>query len=517
LHRPFPEQRARSWRTWSNRLLLAACLLVAIVLAALDLGLVGSFSAVVFLLAGAGVAGLIWKDSEWPSGEPHRWIAQILIPLAFSLRGLLLAVAFSIEQADNLSTIGVDAAYFLHWGSRIAEFLPSYYDVSSYYLAGTYDIGFHYFLGFALWISGGDLLAVHTLLALFGAFCPYLLWQVGKPILKERAVWPALLLALSPLSVYLATVDLVKDGLLTFVFLLTFWAAQQILEGRVRRGWAPVLLVIGFLSARLIRSYVGLALEVGLLAFPLLFLVWRRSADRDRRRRLLSRVAILAVLFIGTEGALKAMGEPFAFQVVFANVNWLSGKRQAFLGSEGRFEALLSRRASLSGFRGGREFGDSLLEEGQWLRPVEPATPKRANYVLEVVRRTYGPYLWTPPTEDHMFHFLIGNWPAYLDTLLWYWAFPFGVCGAWFLVLKRRWDAALIAGFVLLFVLLLFIFNVSYRQRGSNLMPLLLIAAVTGWSQASRSLKKTILLVQAAAILLLAASYWLIRISAGLS
>jgi hypothetical protein len=517
LHRPFPARGLRSWRAWSNRLLLAVCLLVAIVLTALDLGLVRSFSAVVFLLVGAGAAGLIWKQSEWPSGEPHRWIAQILIPVAFSLRGLLLAVAFSMEQADNLSTIGVDAAYFLHWGTRIAEFLPSYYDVSSYYLAGTYDIGFHYFLGFALWISGGDLLAVHTLLALFGAFCPYLLWQVGKPILKERAVWPALLLALSPLSVYLATVDLVKDGLLTFVFLLTFWAAQQTLEGRFRRGWTPALLVVGFLSARLIRSYVGLALEVGLLAFPIFFLLWRRFPNLDQSRRFLSRVAILAVLFIGTEGALRAMGEPFAFQVVFSNANWLSDKRKAFFGSEGRFEALLFRRGSLSGVRGRPEISGSLLGEEQWLQPVEPPTPRRAHYVLEVVRRTYGPFLWTPPTEDHKFHFLIGNWPAYLDTLLWYWAFPFGVCGAWFLVLKRRWDASLIAGFVLLFLLLLFIFNVSYRQRGSNLMPLLLIAAVTGWSGASRSLKKTILLLQAAAVFLLAASYWLIRIRAGLS
>ena len=514
MHRPFPEQRARSWRTWSNRLLLAACLLVAIVLAALDMGLVGSFSAVVFLLAGAGVAGLIWKQSDWPSSEPHRWIAQMLIPLAFALRGLLLAVAFSIEQAGNLATIGVDAAYFLHWGAKIAEFLPSVYDVSGYYLAGTYDIGFHYFLGFALWISGGDLLAVHTLLAIFGAFCPYLLWLVGRPILKERAVWPALLIALSPLSVYLATVDLVKDGLLTFVFLLTFWAAQQILDGKYRRGWAPALLVIGFASARLIRSYVGLALEAGLLAFPLLFLFWRRFPNLDQRRRLLSRVAILALLFVGTEGALRAMGAPFAFQAVFANVNWLSDKRMAFFGSAGRFDALLLHRGSGSG---GVAVWGNLLGEKQWLQPVEPSTPRRAHYVLEVVRRTYGPFLWTPPTRDHMFHFLIGNWPAYLDSLLWYWAFPFGVCGAWFLVLKRRWDAALIASFVLFFILLLFVFNVSYRQRGSNLMPLLLIAAVTGWSQASRSLKKTILWLQAGAVFLLAASYWLIRIRAGLS
>ena len=502
---------------WSNRLLLAVCLLVIIVLTALDLGLVRSFSAVVFLLAGAGVAGLIWKHTEWPSSEPHRWIARILIPLAFSLRGLLLAVAFSIEQADNLSTIGVDAAYFLHWGARIAEFLPSYYDVSSYYLAGTYDVGFHYFLGFALWISGGDLLAVHVLLALFGAFCPFLLWQVGKPILKERAVWPALLLTLSPLSVYLATVDLVKDGLLTFVFLLTLWAAQQILDGKFRRGWAPVLLVIGFVSARLIRSYVGLALEVGLLAFPLLFLAWRRFPTLDQSRRYLSRVVVLAVLFIGSESALRAVGEPFAFQVVFSNVNWLSDKRKAFFGPAGRFEALLFRRGSVSGLRGSPEFSGSLLGEKQWLELVEPARPRRANYVLEVVRRTYGPFLWTPPTEDHMFHFLIGNWPAYLDTLLWYWAFPFGICGAWFLLLKRRWDASLVAGFVLLFLLLLFIFNVSFRQRGSNLMPLLLIAAVTGWSEASRPLKRTILLLQAAAVFLLAAAYWLIRIRSGLS
>jgi hypothetical protein len=507
-------RRGRSQlRALTDGLLFAFCLLVVVLLTALDLGLLGSVAAPVCILIGGCIAWVTWRRTEYPTEQPYRWIAQALIPLAFALRGMFLIASFSMEQAINLPTIGSDAGSYLYWGSRIAQSLPVFLNVSPGSLAGTLDIGFHSFLGFALWLSGNDLLAVHTLLVLAGTFSPFLLWQISKPLLGRQAVWPGFLLAVSPLAIYLASVDLVKDALLTFFFLLAFWSAQRILDRGLQSRWSMLSLIVGFLGARLIRFYVGLVLEIGLLLFPVLFLWRKRTGDGVRIPRSFSRVAVLAVLFATAEGALWVVGEPTVIQETFINFKWVLGEQHAFLGPAGRFDGVFGTTTYKGSDVLASIFGEDSLAQlrAEAERPYD-ATPSQKRYLLETMRKIYGPYLWTPPTRDHLFHFLIGDWSAVLDVPLWYWAFPFGICGAWLLATTGRWDGALIAGYVVTFMLLLVVFRVSHRQRGSTLMPLLLIAATFGWLNLSRSWKRAILFAQAAAVAFLAVFYWVVRI-----
>ena len=494
---------------WLSRVLLGGALLVGTLLIALDLALERSPGSLLpVLLCGAAVVWLLTRRARLPEREPERTLARILVPLACLLRLGFLAAFYSLEQANGLNTVGLDAGLFLRWGRIVAAHLPTWYDITPYHLAGTYDIGFHYFLGLALWALGGNLLAVHTILAFAGTFGCFLLWQVSRPLLGDKAVWPAFLLAVSPLGIYLASSDLMKDALLTFFFLLTLWAAQQVLQGRYRRGLSILALVVGFTGARLIRAYVGMLLEAGVVGIPLIISMLRRP--RLVSVRAIARpLAIVALLFGSTEAVLMiARQPPVAKQIVSMGLA-VPQNDQLLSGPLGSVER------SVFSSRGEATNGAETLA-ADWTKIPSGFRQRLQHHAFDIVRRTYGPFLWSPVRVDHLQHFLIGNWSSYLDSVLWYWAWPFGLCGAWLLIRRRQWDGWFVAAVVVCFSALLLIFHISYRQRGSNLMPLLLTAACFGWLHLTRRARRAVLLVQGSVLVVLAAGYWILRSSAGL-
>jgi hypothetical protein len=161
-------------------------------------------------------------------------------------------------------------------------------------------------------------------------------------------------------------------------------------------------------------------------------------------------------------------------------------------------------RGGAPGFNGPEEEA----EEDQ----TKAAPVSLTHYGFDLLRRIYGPFLWTPPTRDHLFHFFIGNWPAYLEVGLWYVVFPFGLCGLLPLIRPHRWDGWLIASVVGMLFAVLFAFQVSHRQRTSNLLPLMAIAATAGWLWATPRIRKTVLALQGAIVILLASAYWTVTL-----
>ncbi len=494
----------------------AAGIAAAAALIAIDIAFLRSAAVLVEVVLSAAAYRWVSARTDWSSTAAVRDVERALLPIAFALRAIVLAVSYPIQEAGGFLVVNSDAVNYLYWAREIASRLPErLYDVRAHNLAGTWDAGFHYILGFILWLSRGDLLAAHTVFVVCGCASVWLLWRIGRPLLAEHAVWPALALAISPLAIYLASVDLMKDSLLTAAFLLGIWAGQRVLGDRKRLGTALFALAVAFLLTRTIRYYIGLVLEVGLVLTPLALLARDRLLRRlrgsaggfapkssFRPRRLFAVIAVFAACEIG----LFAAGEPFTIQELGTNVRWVQRQSHAFWGPRGRIE---KRFAGLNGRTGeppGSELDGSRAEDG-------PAGPRTlTGYAFELLRKIYGPFLWAPPTGDATFEFFIGNWPAYFDSVLWYAAMPFGLYGVWRLMRQDAWEGWFIAASILGLFALIFVFKVTHRQRSSNLMPLLLIAAATGWLSARPRLRRAIVRTQIGIVLTLAIGYWSARL-----
>ena len=491
----------------------AAGISAAVALIAIDIAFLRSAAVLVVLILSVAVYRWVSARTVWSLEAAIRDAERALVPIAFALRAIVLTVSYPIQEAGGFLVVNSDAVNYLYWAREISSRLPAeLYDVRAHNLAGTWDVGFHYILGFILWISQGDLLAAHCVLIVCGCASVRLLWRVGRPLLGEHAVWPALALAISPLAIYLASVDLMKDSLLTAAFLLGIWAGQRILGDRGRVGPALFALAVAFLLTRTIRYYIGLVLEVGLVLTPLALRTRDRLLHRlrgpaggfaseasFRPRRLLAVIAVFALCEI----ALFAAGEPFTVQELGTNVRWVQNQSHAFWGPRGRIE---ERFAGLQGQTGGSELQGFGADD----RPAGPRT--LTGYAFELLRKIYGPFLWAPPTGDATFEFFIGNWPAYFDSVLWYAAMPFGLYGVWSLLRRNTWEGWFIAASIVGLFALIFVFKVTHRQRSSNLMPLLLIAAEMGWLGARPRLRRAIVRAQIGIVLTLAIGYWSARL-----
>jgi hypothetical protein len=496
---------------WGDLFLFAGTVLVLALLAALDVSLEPfPAAAAIVVVCGGAVALLLTRRAPLASSEPERTIGRILVPLACLLRLAYLVGWYSLAQARGLETVGSDAGMYLDWGRVISRHMPAFHDITTYSQAGTYDIGFHYFLGLALWALGGNLLAIHIVLAFLGAFTCFLLWQVSRPLVSEKAVWPAFLLAVSPLSVSIAGSDLMKDGLLTLFFLLALWGGQQIYARSGRSLAGAIALITGFASCRLIRSYVGLVLEAGLIGLPIAVTLFRRPR-RTALSAIARPIALLVLLFAGTEAALTAARQPPLAKQILAMGMDVPNNDRLLSGPLGRVEqSAVSRVPRKSGAETPRAetFAADSSKIPAGLRE------RLRHHGFDIVRRLYGPFLWVPARANQVETFLIGNWASYLDSPLWYWAWPFGLCGAWFLIREKRWDGWFVAAVVLSFTVLLLVFQISYRQRGSNLVPLLLVAACVGWVKVGTRARRTVLILQGSVLAALAAAYWIVRASA---
>jgi len=477
----------------------AAAVAVGVCLALLDFAWNGSFLVgVVVVSAWIGVSRLPPREKRPPWSDFER----ALIPLAFLLRGGALLATFAFKEARGVVSYNVDVHSFILWGEEIAARLPVLLDIRPYDLAGTYDVGFQYFLAFVLWLPGGSLFAAQVLVVLAGTGSAYLVYRVARPLLGTSALFCGLILALAPNAIFLSSADLMKDSLLTFSFLLAIFAAQRIYSERAVRVSSLVMLFCGFVLTRLIRVYAGALLEIGLVGWPLL--VWWRARRRDAEphgaRLWARRAALVLGILLGAEGILlSVVREPLIVVEMGSMAGWLKlpSARSAFFGPRGRFEAILEE-----------EPGFVKVEE---IRKTGGRFSLR-HFAFELLRRFYGPFVWAPPAGEAGFEYLIGNWSAWFEAPLWYVLFPFGVVGVWRLARRKRWDAWFLASAAAALLLALVVFSVTHRQRTSNLLPLLSIAAVAGWNATTARQRRILLSAQAVIVLGLAAAYWSFRL-----
>ena len=476
---------------------------VTISLAVLDLVVDRSaLVAVLLFLFWTAVSRIRPREIE----RPWRALECALIPGAFFLRGALAIIAYTAKAARGLTTYNVDVRSFIYWAGQIADGLPSLLDIRPYHLAGTYDVGFHYFLAVVLWLPGGSLLAAQVLVVLAGTLSPWLVYLIARPLVGRPAVACGIALAVAPNAVFLASADLMKDCLLTFAFLLAIFAGQRLYDGsRILPAWLLVL-AGSFAVTRSIRVYAGALLECGLVGFPLI--AWWRA----RRARAappgavpLRRIVFVFAILAGTEGVLWLAEEPPIAVEMASMAGWLKrpAARSAFVGRRGRIEALLEGLPQPPDAEEMKVTEKELEAGGHF---------SLRHYLFELLRRFYGPFLWAPPGGDQGFQFLIGNWSAWLEAPIWYALFPFGIAGIFVLARRRRWDAWFLSAAVAALFLALVGFSVTHRQRTSNLLPLLTIAAMAGWLAFSPLWRRRLLVAQGAVVLILAAGYWTFRL-----
>ena len=203
---------------------------------------------------------------------------------------------------------------------------------------------------------------------------------------------------------------------------------------------------------------------------------------------------------LGAEGVLlTAAREPVIAVEMGSMAGWLKlpSARSAFFGPRGRFEAMLEEEPGFVKVEEKRERRDRF---------------SLSHFAFELLRRFYGPFVWAPPAGKAGFEFLIGNWSAWFEAPLWYVLFPFGLLGVWTLARRKRWDAWFFASSAAALLLALVVFSVTHRQRTSNLLPLLSIAAVAGWNATTPRQRRILLSAQAVIVLGLAAAYWSFRL-----
>ena len=477
----------------------AGAVVVGVSLALLDFAWNGSFLVgVVVFCAWLGVSRIVPCEAS-PS---WRNLEEGLIPAAFLLRGGVLLATFAMKEAHGVLSYNVDVRSFILWAEEIAEKLPVLLDIRPYDLAGTYDVGFQYFLAFILWLPGGSLLAAQTLVALAGTGTAYLVYRVARPLLGRSALFCGLIVAFAPNAIFLASADLMKDCLLTLSFLLAIFAAQRIYASRSVDTASVIMLFCGFVLTRLIRVYAGALLEIGLVGWPLL--VWwrarRRGGSSPGARRYVPRVALVLGVLLGAEGVLFVLvREPVIAVEMGSMAGWLKlpSARSAFFGPRGRFEAMLENEGELPKIEKKEEGAEKF---------------SLTHFGFELLRRFYGPFVWAPPGGNARFEYLIGNWSAWLEAPVWYALFPFGAIGLWRLARRDRWDALFLGSAGAALLLALVVFSVTHRQRTSNLLPLLSIAAVAGWNATTPHRRRVLLSAQGLIVLGLAAAYWSFRL-----
>jgi hypothetical protein len=216
--------------------------------------------------------------------------------------------------------------------------------------------------------------------------------------------------------------------------------------------WALVAVALAYL--RVSRFYTAAYFELG-LAVALIVALWRREG--------VSRSSFLPACAMILAGELIPMtlGWPSSPRMVVDQIGHVLGQPLMRYGSQGMADLLIA--------------------------PAEGKTG--AIQVIDIVRRTFGPFVWVLPTKwDRLTLVYSNDFVLYPGTLLWYAMQPYLVAGIWatFRQFKsagrsRLWLVAL-SVFAVVYLLQFALVNLSYRQRDA-MFPVFLLVALAGYVQ----------------------------------
>ncbi|MHB1047639.1 MAG: hypothetical protein ACYC4P_16680 [Thermoanaerobaculia bacterium] len=490
-------------------------------------------------LTTAGGASLVllataWRAALGGSGE-GRDDAAVFV-LAFAARLAFLVVTLAAWGWEGVFPAGPDATGYLRWGRVVAEGLPGELpDVRGYGAAGTWDVFYIYTLGFLLRALGGSVVAALVAQCALAAAGCVALHRVAREAAPEAAGLVAVLWSFSPHALYFAGGNFLKDSVFQLVVFGAVWAAVGALRASGPALLAWLLLGLTFLVAvRTTRGYFGILLGGLLVLLPV-----AAGMRNDGLRKLLARkgagLAAIVLFVAGSEAVVWALGFPAGPTSLVRRTANAWRRPEAVHGYKGFAEGVLApsrgrtpegRRegtdsTSPRGMTRGADFADgtgrvdalagsarSTASERADAVPVAAGPERSSSRLLDVFRRTVGPYVWTPPTSGFRRLFVAGDVPAWLNVPLWYWAAPLGLLGLLPLLREGRWVGWLVVAMSVLFGATLLVFNVSHRQRDSVLLPFLLIPAAACWLRLDRRARQRALAGVATVLIALAALYW---------
>ncbi len=483
--------------------------------------------AMVVLLGGALAAPSLARRA------PHRfWTEPVqLFLVALGLRLVATLFGECLKTSLGLLVSNPDAAVYLYWADRVGGALPrALIDIRPHGMAGSWQVFFHYFLALVLWLGKGDLLGAQAVLAMLSALSCIPVFLVSRAVAGGDGRLVGVIWALLPYSIYLGAGDFLKDALVVLAVFSVLAAASWVRGQTGRLVAALVILTASFAILRTTRFYFGVVLGIVVLTF-----LAAESFQAGMGRRLRSAwatngVVIVGAAILGAELLLRVAGFPFGVPLLLETAREAVETPAAIRGAAGRADSLPGRGSTVGmpvdeespSMTGGPslsrdELASSERQDASVVPEMVAEGPRSQVPVLShsrllgVFRRLFGPYIWTPPTENFARLTMSGDIPSWLSAPAWYFALAFGALGIWRLIGERGWLSLIVATLCVTFGAVLIFFNVSFRQRDSILLPFLLIAAVVGWSGSTVPGRRRVTFAAVAVLALLSVVYWGMR------
>jgi hypothetical protein len=425
----------------------------------------------VLLVAGPPLAAAFAGAALWliVRGAAAR---DLLLPVAVGLavRAIVMLVAHlgSIGAGDHGFMFLDDRGYFGQ-AARLAHAWRSgdLANPSGGQFAASYTFGYPALLGITFTLTGAYVLVGKALNVLLSGATVLLVAVLTGRLLGDRArVRAAWMAALLPTLVWWSA-PLMKEALTAFLVAVCLVAVTG------RPGWR-MFAAFGLAFAALVLTRSAAAASViGAVAGVVLVTAFVHRRQVSARR--VGRLALAGVVIVFGAAILQGQGDP---------------------GALGRFYDS-SVSSQIDAYR-----TQTLPAPGPESPPGRPAAPGRGTTVptalvvpLESMHALVSPYPWVFDTGTRTW-----DRALYPGMWIWYALYPLAAIGLW--RWRRRPEAWLIAGVVVLYLAAnAYATGFQFRQR-STVEPLILVLAVAGivtWSQAMRVGAYSLLAVAVAA------------------
>jgi hypothetical protein len=503
------------WRRAERRLRRAAQLSLVWLTVVLPLPLVLVDAGASYLIVPVALAAAIAAIAATEPPATRRLLAYLGI-IGFAWSWTILLLVLWLQRSAGVVVLGPDGVEFLRAAETIVAMnftLPrpshEYFQILA--------TGHYFVFAAVLYLLGPALFHLHVFNCAAASLLGPLTFAWSRQVYPRGALPAALLVTLFPSITYLAVVDLWKDPSVILATTLTIWALVHMCRDPQPRR----LLMFGVIAAGCVwylntsRFYPAIYLEVGLIVAAIVALLHRRRISRGLV------VAVIAVVGIG-EGGPIARGWPGSPLMLVANVAHVLNVPSMRYYTAGLLDRARTegqppvnhpelRLKTLEGLNVGLSLGTSngtssdpraTASEGSTdSRPqsviqvqvdsqlATSATFGSLSWMVHMIRRVYGPFVWILPPAMTARAWLGGLYLMYPGMLFWYALLPlmaagFLVAGSSVVRGRQPYMVGVIWVYTALYSLQFLAMNLPVRQREA-MFPVLAVFAVMGyhWSR----------------------------------
>ena len=445
--------------------------------------------------------------------EPRasRRLVWSVFALAFLCRMVVLVILAMVQlRHEGGLVLGPDGIVHFQKSLQLAVRGWSW-PVANVVVWGTWDVGHLYLFAALIRGLGADLFALQVFNCGLSALNAALTLSAVRLVRPQYAAAVALLVALYPASITLASFDLMKDASVSFASLAAVWGLLRAWYGAsgCSRAAFALLASLALAYLRCTRSYVVVYLEVAMVTLLPLAFVRRLPVWRAR-----SRLAVLAITLLVVEAGTWSLGWPLSPQLMVNQIRYTLRTPAMLQYAPGLVERAQDRSGPTS--TPANQAGASPAPTPFRLPTAGSSTPSAASgtnivyvpspaearsgrepargpvaTVANIFRRLYGPFIWIRPPSWDARVLLRGDYMAYPGMALWYAALPFMIVGLATVIAavvtgrETNLPLAALAVFVTCYFAQYLAINLSYRQR-EVMFPFLAIFACAGWSSVVR-------------------------------